>query len=553
MPSKGQQEDRSLARAAVIIGVNTYDHFPTLDLAESDAQRMYKHLIEQGWDIDNTDLLLGKQATLDAVTKRIDELNDTRYSDDAFLVFYFSGHGFLDKNGEGRLAFNDTVDTGSPKAPHGIEETKKGLAMKYIMDNLVLHDGVRANRVLVVLDCCAAGAIFTDANKGPKLEEPRIRWHTAHLVGRDHIESLFDNMNRMRAVLAACRKQESAYQVTGQFTNRVIEGWSGRAKEAISNAGNNVTINSLQDYLVQVDPHPLQHPGLYQSHFGTFILADTDQLVSARSQHHIQTRNEVQIGDGSYASNEDYLLGEFIPIPAGPFEMGSSATEVTAFTPLGGEDEYSAATGYQRHRVPVSAFEIARFPVSVAEYARFVQHHHDHTPKNWDDQEPNPSYPVIGVSWFDAKAYCDWLSETAGHTYRLPTEAEWEKASRWDQVTKKSRLYVWADTWDTRKCKASAEASKSQLLPLGGYRSYASAYGVEDIGGYISEWTSSAYAPYPFDEKRTEIEQATQRVRKGCTWRAASVRFSARPAYRVPADPSEQSNDVGFRLARSPE
>ena len=74
------------------------------------------------------------------------------------------------------------------------------------------------------------------------------------------------------------------------------------------------------------------------------------------------------------------------------------------------------------------------------------------SPPHWRGQEPPPelrNHPVVNVTWGDAMAYCQWLSQQTGQEHRLPTEAEWEKAARGDQD---ARPYPWEGGFDPRKC-----------------------------------------------------------------------------------------------------
>src|SRR5262249_1160997 len=103
-------------------------------------------------------------------------------------------------------------------------------------------------------------------------------------------------------------------------------------------------------------------------------------------------------------------------IPAGWFWMGSE-----------GRYEWEGP----RHRVFVDEFDIAATPVTCEEYARFLVETQHEPPRGWNDPLfADPEQPVVGVSWFDAQTYCAWLSTLAGEPYRLPSEAEWEKACR---------------------------------------------------------------------------------------------------------------------------
>src|ERR1019366_5310821 len=110
------------------------------------------------------------------------------------------------------------------------------------------------------------------------------------------------------------------------------------------------------------------------------------------------------------ASDTGTPAPRMVAIPEGWFAMGSEA---------GRDDEKP------EHRVWVDAFEMAACQVTRAEYARFLAATARLAPPFWDDPNfQHPQQPVVGPSWFEAAAFCEWLSQQSGRNYRLPTEAE---------------------------------------------------------------------------------------------------------------------------------
>ena len=110
---------------------------------------------------------------------------------------------------------------------------------------------------------------------------------------------------------------------------------------------------------------------------------------------------------------------EFVTIQHGWFLMGSNDGQ-TLERPV--------------HRVWVDTFEIAVFPVTREQYAKFLDSTSHEPPREWHNPFLDRSdQPVVGVSWYDAQAYCQWRSTRDG-AVRLPTEAEWERAARGEQM-----------------------------------------------------------------------------------------------------------------------
>src|SRR5262249_1490040 len=135
-------------------------------------------------------------------------------------------------------------------------------------------------------------------------------------------------------------------------------------------------------------------------------------------------------------------------------------------------------------------------------------------------------HPVVCVQWYEAVAYTRWLSIVTGKPWRLPTEAEWEKAARWDHKRKGSHIYPWGDHWDASRCNTrSGRRWVGTATPLDEYDNGRSSYDVWDMAGNVWEWTTSMFWPYPYPESRREREDIAPqdqgerlRVLRGGAW-----------------------------------
>ncbi|MEX1253870.1 MAG: SUMF1/EgtB/PvdO family nonheme iron enzyme [Dehalococcoidia bacterium] len=215
-------------------------------------------------------------------------------------------------------------------------------------------------------------------------------------------------------------------------------------------------------------------------------------------------------------------------IPGGAFTMGDDA---------GRSDERPA------HRVWVSAFRIALLPVTNREYEAFLGASARQPPGFWEDARFNaPDQPVVGVSWLDAVAYCDWLRSVSGSSYRLPTEAEREKAARGGV---EGALFPWGDDPGEAGGRFEQDAPRSVGL------SAPNGYGLFDMAYNVHEWCSDWYgARYYRDSPERDPEgpaSGTRRASRGGAWRH-QIKIS-RCAARSSLDPAFRYNDYGFRVA----
>ncbi len=201
------------------------------------------------------------------------------------------------------------------------------------------------------------------------------------------------------------------------------------------------------------------------------------------------------------------------------------------------------------HRVWVDQFWLGKFPTTHGQYKIFLEETGSPAPPFWSDEMfSNPNNPVVGTSWYDAVAYCDWLSERTGYRFRLPTEAEWERAARGQSEGKK---YPWGDKppWE-RPFPGYDEKTGG---PDGVGVNEPNDFGLYDMSEGVHEWCSDYYDPNYYENSPERNPQGPasgqRRVSRGGSWRHR-VKFS-RCAARSSLNPSFKYADYGFRVARN--
>lgn len=234
---------------------------------------------------------------------------------------------------------------------------------------------------------------------------------------------------------------------------------------------------------------------------------------------------------------------EFVKIPAGPFIMGSKLA-----------NEYADEHETPRHTVDIPYdYWIGRFPITNEQFAEYIEA--THYPFKWiDGWKKLLNHPVVNIAWEAIPPYLKWLNAIFGKelpqglTFRLPTEAEWEKAARGTD----GREWPWGNEFDKNKCN-SEEGGKKATTPVGLYSPAGdSPYGCADMVGNVWEWTQSLFKGYPYDAQdgREDLKAAGSRVLRGGSF--VYVRRFARCACRRDFPINLLLIDWGFRVAASP-
>lgn len=200
------------------------------------------------------------------------------------------------------------------------------------------------------------------------------------------------------------------------------------------------------------------------------------------------------------------------------------------------------------HRAWIDSFELAAHQITNAEYRCFLAATSVAPPPCWTDANfNNPMMPVVAVSWYEATAYCNWLSKATTKHYRLPSEAEWECAARGG--VEKS-LYPWGDA-PPESLPDYASRWKNGPEPVGLYPP--NAYGLHNMSDNVHEWCADWYDPafYKNSPQRNPQGPAdgVRKASRGGSWRHHIK--ASRSAARSSIPPEFQYADYGFRIACS--
>jgi formylglycine-generating enzyme required for sulfatase activity len=261
-----------------------------------------------------------------------------------------------------------------------------------------------------------------------------------------------------------------------------------------------------------------------------------------------------RIADDRYQGNLDMVMAIFTPQGAQQVDFDTRLQAADALGQAGDPRIDSERPDYwvrfdksAQPQEEMRAFEMGRYPVTVFNFQKFIHAggYQDeglwsagsgrdyHEPDNWQQQLRYPNRPVVGVSWFEAAAYCAWAGG------RLPNELEWEYAGHAGTGSR----YPWGNEPPSTLRANYSGAGPGRLTPVGLYPAGATHSGVHDLAGNCFEWTAD-----PWRERRGASSDDGQRVVRGGAWDfderflAVACRFGHRTDVRL--------RNLGFRCVR---
>lgn len=271
------------------------------------------------------------------------------------------------------------------------------------------------------------------------------------------------------------------------------------------------------------------------------------------------------------------IASELLSVDGGTFTMGTNPSEVNAAVQeciqgYGGEPGSCLVSdgddSYPEHSVTVSAFNMEVTEVTYGQYLEFINALGPSSHRNGCDNQPcmqtrNESetsnvlfdganysvllaindYPVTGVTWYGAKAYCEALGR------RLPTEAEWERAARGTD----GRIYPWGNVWDgtLASTKRPGDGSEPGAVSVLSFPGGQSPYQVLNMAGNVAEWVSDWYDPRFYGRPEATIPDptgpvaGTEKVTRGGSW--DTMPFYTRTVHRQSREPGLPTASIGFR------
>ena len=562
----------------VFVGVSTYTHKDlNLTYAHKDAEKLYQFFVTQFQGKippDQFKLLQNEQAKRGPILRAIKEVLRRAQRGDVVIIF-LAMHGLLDASGEDLFFLTHDADPNLPE--------DEGVSRHDLLRQVGKS---KAGKIVLLLDACHTGAFGSSS----KVVQQRA-------VNAASINRLLKEMGQAQkglAVFASSSAAEFSHEGKrycgghGAFTCGLLTGLRG---EADTNQNGLVELRELYDYTyrtVTKSTRGLQNPDIDGRYDNGLPLAYTfggpktlmepakkkaasSSSVSIEKFQALQQRiRELELEKKAAIS----LLRPSVPPPGSLVapprepEVDERASPLPLPRDITGKDgapmvlipqgkflRGSANRGFDNERplreVELDAYYLDKYEVTTGLYRQFMKVTGQEAPGFWPlvSADRDIDKAVVGVSWNDAKAYCEWAEK------RLPTEAEWEKAARGTE----GQTYPWGDMHPTQSLAnfnqqwTEEETYSKRIKDVGSYEHGKSPYGVYDMAGNVWEWTADWYDPnyYPISPSQNPKgpESGKTRVVRGGYWGDTTSRW-LRSSTRGSNAVGTQGVFLGFRCAK---
>lgn len=483
-------------RLALVIGNGQYQIDP-LNNPVNDAEDMTKVLRQVGFEVIQV-----KEATLEAMNNAIQEFGNKLSQKKGVGLFYFAGHG-IQYQGQNYLF---------PIGAMCSVTSSADLSSQTVNAQLVLDTMKTAGNELNI--------VFLDACRNNPFRKIKFRSPNNRMVEDKLVNDGLADMSAPSGSLIAYSTKPGTLAQDGRGRN---SPYVEQLKIKLLTPG--ITIDEmLRQVRVAVleETYKQQAPGYYSELNGRFCFngpCDKSPVPPPPPDENKFFRD--RLSDGSDGP-------KMVWIQTGEFKMG---------------DEDGADNEKPTRQIQIEKFAAGRYEVTFEEYDRFANATGRKLPKDkgWGRRQR----PVIHVSWTDANAYAEWLSEQTGKTYRLPTEAQWEYMARAGTQTR----YWWGDQIGNNRAVCDCEGGSwdDKTAPVGSLS--ANPFGLYDTAGNVWEWTCSQYTAHYTGEEQRCAETGNRAVRGGSSF---NTKNAVRSAVRQGFSPDEHKEQVGFRVIREP-
>lgn len=539
---------------AIIIGIDQYERAPLLKYAVADAKALEDLLVQQGFEVT---ALYNERATRQTILKELGDKLVRSVGETDRVVVYFAGHGDTYKaKGGSRMGYLLPVEA----EPTLLSST--AISMGTIKE---LADAIPAKHILFLMDACYGGIAGIGFRGIPS-------------TGPDYLLQITKERGRQLITAGGADQQvlESSELSHSVFTHFLIQGLEKGLADL--NQDGIVPASELYSYLDSrvFDAAKLkgynQRPEMWalSAEKGEFVFVATspagslgrapssekdkrqvilDALVQAEEELRRLEGQEQLLKDSRKLAKLQQQINErrrrleqtvrrssdplppmsMALVPAGEFTMGS----------------YDHDNESPPHQVTLGAFRIDRYEVTTRHYAEFLDAVKRDPILNWDEVDWKTDFnrPVIGVTWYDADAYCRWAGK------RLPSEAEWEKAARGTDA----RRFPWGNGSPTPDYanygKCCEWKGYSTLTASGSYGVGESPYGVHDMAGNVWEWVEDWYDSNYYKISPTQDPNGPstgeKKVVRGGSWGDQWAVVSS--SVRNKVNPTLRHTDIGFR------